>query len=691
MMQRLLRRIRYWMSGRRSDAELAEEIELHRTMTQARLERDGMQKDEAAHASRRALGNITLAREDARNVWTWSTIERAWQDVRYGARTLRQNPSFTLVAVLTLTLGIGANTAMFSVLNTVLLRPLPYGDPDRLAMIWTADPARNLHESPTSFPTFMDWRHQSRHFADMAFWRSFTGNLTDGGEAERVIGAQASANLLPLLGVAPSVGRTFTAEEEQRRVPVIVLSHSLWQRRFGADPAAIGRSIEIDGRRLQVIGVMPPDFYFPNKNIEHWVPASLLALWAFKPETAERSWSDRFADHWSVIGRLAPRSTVEEAQAEMTVIGRQLAGAYPISDPDVVGFGVEIVPMLVQVTGPNLQQALWALIGAVSFVLVIACANVANLLLARASARRREFAIRSAIGAGRARLLRQLFVEHSLLALAGGALGCGAAIAAVRVSAASSGIAIPRFDELSVDGRVLGFAAAVSAAAALLFGLLPAWRGSAADPGDALKQGGSTFAGSSTIRARAVLVVTECALAVALLAGAGLLVRSFLELRAVNPGFDGRNVLLVRVNLPIPVSRDWRTREWHTFAQIEERIASIPGVMRVGATTNLLVTRNPEEAITVEGWSGSSPNAARDVLVSTEDITPGFFQAMGVPLLRGRFFTHAEQNRPVAIVNETFGRRFFPGEDPVGRRFREGGPGVRREWVTIVGVVGDMH
>jgi putative ABC transport system permease protein len=690
-MLKLFRRLHYLFSQRRVEAELAEEIEFHRAQKQTRLEEAGVPPAEAAYSTRRALGNVTLAREDARGVWVWAVLERTWQDIRYGARSLSHSPGFTLVAVITLTIGIGVNTAMFSVVNAVLLRPLPYADPDRLTMIWTADPARNIHEAATSFPTFTDWRKESRLFADMAFWRTHAGNLTGPGEPERVLGAMTSARLFSLLGVAPEIGRLYSADDEQRREPVVVLSHRLWQRRFGSDPGAIGQSIDIDGHRLEVIGVMPKGFYFPTKEFQHWVPASLHGPWAPKPEVAERSWGNRFADLWSVVGRLKPGATIKDAQAEMTALGRRLAETYPTSDPDVVGFGVEVVPVLQQITGRNLQLALWILLSAVGFILLIACANVANLVLARGAARTRELAVRAALGAGRGRLLRQLFIENMMLALGAGLLGALAAVVAVRVIAASAVAGIPRLEEIAVDPLVLAFTAVIATLAGLLFGTIPAWRLAQGNPGEALKDGGAgAGTGPRRLRVRGTLVIVECALAVALLAGAGLLIRSFLVVRGVNPGFADRDVLLVRVNLPIPVSRDWRQQEWRTFQQLHERIGALPGVLHVGAITNFLITRNPEEAITVEGRA-ASPERQTNLLVSTDDVTPGFFQAMGVPLLKGRFFTYQEQNAAVSIVNDAFARRFFPGEDPVGRRFKEGGPDARDAWITIVGVVGDMH
>ena len=672
-MAKLFRRLLYFVRRERHARDLAEEMEFHRSKVGGP-----------------AFGNATLAREDARAVWSWSAVERVWQDVRYGARALRKHPGFTLVAIVTLALGIGANTAMFTVVNSVLLRPLPYANADRLAMVWSADPRRDIREATTSFPTYQDWRKGTRTFEDLAFWRLRAGNLA-GPEPERVLGAFASANLFPLLGVPPALGRTFTADEEQRRDSVVVLSHALWQRRFGGARDVVGRSLDIDGRRLQIVGVMPAGFYFPIKDVEHWEPATIQGAFQAKPVLNDRSWTNRQATLWNVVGRLKPGASASDAQSDLSVIGRRLAEQYPIADPDFPGFGVEVVPLLVQITGRKLQLSLWILLGAVGCVLLIACANVANLLLARGTARRRELAVRSALGAGRLRLVRQLLIENLMLAAAGGIAGTAAGVAAIRALSASATPGVPRLDEITIDLPVLVFTAAVSMTAGLLFGIVPAWKLSTGDPGDAMKdEARSATAGARVTRFRDLLVIAECTLAVALLAGAGLLVRSLVLVDSVNPGFNTSRVLLVRVNLPLPMSAEWRRQEWQTYARLHERISSVPGATHAGAITNFSIARPAEEAITVEGRT-TPTDAQPNSLVHTEDVTPGFFEAIGVPLLGGRFFTSAEQNASVAVVNAAFAERFFPNENAVGRRFKEGGPDGKGVWNTIVGVAGNMR
>jgi predicted permease len=618
------------------------------------------------------------------------------QDLRFGFRMLLKNPGFTLIALLTLALGIGANTAIFSVVNAVILRPLPYQDPDQVVMMWTADPKRDIHEAGTSYPTFRDWRTQSRLFADMAIWAGGPLTLSGDGEPERVAGQFVSANLFPLLGAQPAIGRYFSSEEEQRREPVVVLSYDLWQRRFGGDHNALGKIIEIDsqswdrGQRLQVIGVMPQGFYFPAKDAQLWQPATLLGLGG-KLKLYERRWEYRFADAWRVVGRLKPNATLREAQAEMNTIGRRLARDYPTNDPNFAGFGVRLAPMLEQITGKNLQLALWVLLGAVGFVLLIACANVANLLLARGAAREREFAVRAALGASRARLLRQLGVESVLLAATAGLIGLGLAAWAIAALTPFAPPNIPRLDEVRIDGGVLLGAVALSLLAAILFGAAPAWRVSQQNPNEALKMGAGSAVGNLRLRqTQGLLVVAECALAMLLLTGAGLLIRSFIQLQSVNPGFDPNGVLLVRASLLVPVSRQWRQEEWQTWQQVNERIASLPGVKGVGAIENFLIAGNPETTITVEGRPPVA-EGRETVQVNAEEVTSGFFQTLGVPLLRGRFFTPLEQSAPLVIINETLARRFFSGEDPVGKRFKPGGPEAKDYWYTVVGVVGDLH
>jgi predicted permease len=608
-----------------------------------------------------------------------------FQDLRYGARMLLKTPGFTFVAVLTLALGIGANTAIFSLVNAVLLRPLPYQDPDRLAMLWTDDPKRNIREEGTSYPNFLDWRSQNQSFTDLAILsRGIPVVLTGGDESERVMREFVSANLFPLLGVAPALGRTISSDDEQRRTRVVVLSHGLWQRRFGAALDAIGKTLEIDGQKSQVIGVMPANFYFPTKDTQLWEPVTSHWYWDLVR-------AERFIDPWRVVGRLKPHATFDQAQAEMNAIGQRLAQSYPTTNDNFAGFGVNVVPLLVQFTGKNLQLALWVLLGAVLFVLLIACANVANLLLARGAAREREFAVRAALGAGRGRLIRQSLTESAFLALTSGLLGLGLAALGVRALLALAPADTPRLDEVTINPRVLAFTVGVSLLTGLLFGLAPAWKISRSNPSETLKESGRGSSGGLRLRqTRGLLVVAECALAVALLACAGLMIRSFIRLQSVDPGFKPEGLLLARVSLPLSLDRT----EAQTSAfcqQVVDRVAALPGVQAAGTIRDFLMRMNPDQTITVEGRSADRAGQGGGELTA-EWIGYDFFQALSLPLLKGRYFTRQETiDSRVAIINETLARRFFPGEVPIGKRFKFVGEQSAFGWLEIVGVVGDLR
>jgi predicted permease len=607
----------------------------------------------------------------------------ALQDLRYAFRLLRRKPGFTATAVLTLALGIGANTAVFSVINGVLLRPLPYAEPERLAMLWTDDPRHGLHEEGTSYPNFEDWKSQSRAFDDMAVGTDYTVSLTGADEPERVRAVAVSANLFTLLGRRPVLGRDFSPADAERRERVVVLSYGLWQRRFGASSDVAGKTVEIDGRSSQVIGVMPRDFFFPNGEAQLWEPVTSFSRW-------DRVRAKRYSDWWHVVGRLRPGATFDEARAEMNAVGRRLEQAYAAgADPDFAGFGVNVVPLDRQVFSPRLRRALWSLLGAVLFVLLIACANLANLMLARGVARGREFAIRAALGARRPRLVLQLLTENAVLAFGAGLLGLALAAVGVKALVAFAPQDVPRMEDVGIDFRVLLFTFGLSLLASILFGLLPAWRVVRTDPNESLKEGGRSPSGGIGSRTRGMLVAAEVALAVVLLAGAGLLIRSFLRVQAVDPGFDPERVLTTKVNLPASAPND---RASQFYRQAFERVAALPGVESVGAARHIFLETHPDVPVYIEGRPQALPGQGREELTSDE-VSAGYFNAMRIPLLKGRFFS--EQDGPesprVALVNETMARRFFPGEDPVGKRFKYGGAGSGSPFMTVVGVVGDVR
>jgi putative ABC transport system permease protein len=640
-------------------------------------------------------------------------MDALWQDLRYAARMLWKNPVFTVIAVITLALGIGANSAIFSVINAVLLRPLPFRDADRIAMLWTNDDKRAIHEGLTSYLTVTDWRNQSQLFSDMAIFTANPLTLTGQNQPERVKGAFASANLFPLLGVEPVLGQTFSADQEEQRESVVVLSHGLWQRRYGGSPEVIGRTIDIDGdqnsfkggpRSPRIIGVMPASFYFPDKETQLWEPSTVY--WRWKRESVERFLGD--ARRWGVVGRLKPGAAIPDAQAEMTNIGKRLADAYPVPARvvDFPGFAVNVVPLLEQITGTKLQMALWILLGAVIFVLLMACVNVANLLLARGTSREREFAIRTALGAPRMRLVRQLLTESALLACAGGLAGLGLAAAGTRSLIASAPQGIPRLDEITIDNRVLVFTLLMSVGAGLLFALMPAWKVSRSDPSQTLKEGGGGLsAGLKVLHLRGLLVAGECALAVLLLISAGLLIHSLFRLQSVDPGFRPEGVAIARISLPPDQQKQSgeaiAAHQQNTFNQFADRIFALPGVQNVGAISNFLIKGSPDETIEIEG---RPPVALTEEIsqLAISAISPGFFETMGVGLKKGRLFTREDaaaanhilyafpknQTPEPVIVNESFVRRFFTDEDPIGKKLIYG---PKKYPYEIIGVVGDMH
>jgi putative ABC transport system permease protein len=605
-----------------------------------------------------------------------------WQnlinDARYGVRMLYKYPVFTTIAVLTLAVGIGASATIFSAVHAVLLRPLPYEDPSRLAMLWTDDPRHDIHEEGTSYLNFLDWKKRTQTFEDLAICsRGGSMTLTGEGEAEQVPGEVVSANLFPLLGIAPVLGRTFTTQEADRSDRVVVIGHALWKRRFGASRDVIGKPLAIDGVTWQVIGVMPTSFQFPSRDTELWTTDSTQF-------NMRRIKAYRFNDWWRVVGRLKATVTIAQAQSEMNTIGRQLAQTYPITDSEFAGYGVNVVPLRDQITGRKARLALWLLFGAVVLVLLIACANVAGLLLARGATRHREIAVRMALGASRVRLIGQLLMESAMLSLSSGALGLLLAFWGVWAVASFGPTNIARLEEVSIDGAVLAFSFVVSVVTGFLFGMAPAWRLSQGDPGRGLKESGrSQSVGPGSRRLRDTLIVGEFAVAVVLLCGAGLLVRSLLRIQAIDPGFRPQGALIARLSISKP-----RAQEQAFYREALERVAALPGVTAVGLITDAFQRRNPDNPLLIEGHSISTGEA-----ISNDAVSPGYFQAAGTPLLQGRYFTELDraESTPIAIINQTMARRSWPGENPIGKRFKLAGPESRRPWLTVVGVVGDMR
>jgi putative ABC transport system permease protein len=602
------------------------------------------------------------------------------KDVRYAARVLARQPGFTLVAVLALALGVGANTAIFSVVKAVLLKPLPYPESDRLVWLREVNPANNIPDEPASAPNFNDWRTDARTLDGVAAYSETALTMTGDGEPERIPAAATSANFFRVLGVAPALGRDFLAEEEtQGKNRVVVISHGLWRRRFGASPNVIGQALTFGGNQFTVVGVAPPDFKNPvpgAKPAEAWFPLAFN----FDP-------SRRRSDFLSVFARLKQGATVEQARAELEGVGARLARDYPATN---TGWSVSLVPLREKVVG-DVRLALLVLMGVVGFLLLIACANVANLLLARATSRRQEIAVRSALGAGRRRLVRQFLTESVLLALAGGALGLLFAWWGVELLVSLSPGNIPRLDEVGLDRSVLLFTFGVSLLTGVVFGLLPALQASKTDLASSLKEGGSrgATAGAGASRLRNVLVVSEIAIAVVLLAGAGLMIRSFEAIRDVDPGFRPDRTLTSDFSLPAAKYKE-DAQVTSFFEQLGARAAAMPGVERVGLVSNIPFSGGDIAGFVIDGRPEPPPEQVLDAEYRV--VSPDYFDVMGIPVVRGQLFTERDRaGSPAAtVINETMARRYWPGEDPIGKRINLGDPSSS-PWRTIVGVVRDIR
>jgi putative ABC transport system permease protein len=623
-------------------------------------------------------------------------------DLRYGLRMLAKNPAFTAVAVLTLALGIGANTAIFSVVNAVLMRPLPYPQADRLVMLWERNPAKGIDQEKVSGPDFIDWHSQNDVFASMAFWPGWLGatefNLITPTGTERVQAIYASSALFSVLGVKPALGRAFLPEEDNwQGNRVALISHELWQARFGADPHVLGRTLILDsfGRRdYTIVGVMPPGFDFPNQ-CDLWLPAGWMGVHL----------GERRSAHWhSVLARLKPGVTVDQAQSEMSAIQARIARDHP---NDLIGTEVAVVPLLDQTIGQSLRAILLILWGVVACVLLIACANLANLLLARGAGRQKEIAVRLAVGASRWRVVRQLLTESILLALGGGLLGVFGSIWALRLLVGIAGGRIPRLQEVTMDATSLAFTVGLCLVTGLFFGLAPAWQISKPDLNRTLKEanrsGNALLQGS---RLRPLLVILEVALSLVLLIGAGLMTRSLVSRLQINRGFQPDHLLTAQLDFSVSGFGGWvhptATSPQVTLKHIMERIRSAPGVVSVAVAYKLPRDVDKGLAFPVVIENRSSATSAEYATADFEGVSPDYFRTMGIPLLEGRTFTEDDVYEApwVAIINQTMARRYFPNQNPIGKRLALGGrknpgqpdyndPDDRPPWKMIVGVVAD--
>jgi putative ABC transport system permease protein len=673
----------------RIDQELDEEIRSYLDLVAAEKERRGMPRDEALREARRELGGLEQVKESVREVRIGFFMDILMQDLRYALRSLTRNPTFSAVAVFTLALGIGANTTIFTVVNGVLLKPLPYPDPDRLLMLWE----RQLSDGTlgTVAPAnFFDWREQSRSFSQMAAIDPYPDFILNGaGEPQRLAGAAVSSGFFSLLGVRVAVGRDFLEEEDHPgRDRVVVLSYSAWTRLFGARRDVVGRALTLNDSSYTVVGVLPRDFSFVSRasdfqarnRFDLWTPLAL--------PTPPEPWQ-RGTHPLCVFARLKPGVALARAQAELNLIAGNLQRLYPADDKEA---GITAVPLGQHVV-VNVRTALFTLLAAVGMVLLIACANIANLLLTRAAERQKEMTLRVALGASRRRLARQLLTESMALAVAGGALGAFIAFVSVPALVRHLPADLPRTAEIAVDGRVLAFTSLVALMTGIVFGLVPLFQTWRACANDSLKQSGRGIAGGQS-RLRSALIVGQVAIALVLLIGAGLMTKSFGTLLRVSPGFQTERILTARLSLPPQYTNGYKFgvgqhRQISAFQrELLERVHEIPGVRSAAFTAYLpLSGTNNSWAFNIEGRA-PKPAGVYD-MTNYRPVSAGYFETMRIPIERGRGFsaTDTEDSPLVVVVNESMARAYWGRQSPVGQRVRFSGP----EWRSVVGVVGDVH
>jgi putative ABC transport system permease protein len=684
------------LTSRAVDDELVEELSVHLAQAYDEAREDGRSDEEArAHAATvldesELLRSLIEARRSPlpQRIVHWSRQEPAvaprggWmfpmafiRDARYAVRMLFRSPAFSLIAVLTFAVGIGVNTAVFNVVNGVLLSPLPYPNPDRITMLWMDNRREGIREDITSYPNYLDWRNQSASFAQMAAFRRAAFSLTGSGEPERLQGAMVTANFFAVMQTPPLVGRAFTEHHEAPgQDGVVLLSHGLWQRRFGGALDVVGRTMVLSGRSYEIVGVTPSTLQYPE-DVELWAPLA--------PSEDLRAARGSF---WlPVIGRLKPGVSLEQVQAEMTGIAHALEEEYPGNR----GYGVNLVPLQKQLIG-DVEQGLVVLLAAVGFVLLIACANLTNLLLGRTAARRKELAVRSALGAARGRLVQQIVTETFVLALGGALVGLVLAYWSTGFFLALAGDSIPRQDAITMDGRVLGFAVLLAFVTSVLAGLIPALQASRRNMVEHLREGARAGTGLASRRTRSVLVAAEVALAIVLLTGAGLLVRTLLTMQQTERGFSPVNVAMMTVSLPsttYPGAAEVRA----FYSRLLERVRALPGVQTAATGTGVLqplVTRSA--VFTIEGVPEPPPEEMPEYPI--ESVSPGYFETVGMTFVSGRGFTEADHaDAPaVTVINETLARS-WPNQDPIGRRIRFAGAPEDVPWMTVVGVIRDAH
>jgi len=659
--------------------DLDRELQAHLACEADEHRERGLTAEDAQLAARRALGRETAIKEQVRALSPLAAIDDCAQDLRYGVRILRRHSGFAIVAALTLALGVGATTLVFSVVDAVLLRPLPYADADRLVMVWE-DVKIPGYTNPRNTPApgnFRDWRDQNSTFIDIAAIRDGVWNLTDAGEPIRTEGAMVSASLFRLLQVRPILGRLFTPEEDGAAPSrVVVLGYGLWTDRFGADPSIVGRTIRLSDEPYTVLGIMPRGFQFPDAEDQIWAPLGLTP--------------QQLANHdghfLRVLGRLKPHVTLAQAQADVETIAARLTEQYPNSN---TGVGVSMLLLTEQVVG-DVRRPLLIVLGVVGFLLLMVCTNIGALLLARASSRGREFAVRTALGASRIRLLRQLLAEGVVLAAMGGALGLALALIGISVLRWLAPAVVPRINDIEINRSIALFNGSVALLAGAICGVIPALR-SKRDLSDTLRDDSRATAGRTSLRTRNGLVVVQVALGVVVLVGAGLLLRSFVGLLHVPVGFRSDGILTFRVALPAVRYRTEQQRSGF-YQQLADRLKALPGVSSAAAISFLPLTMSGRiTGVSIDGDAARAPGQVR--MVDFRSVSPGYFAAMSIAMRAGRdvAWSDTPATQPVIVVSETMARKFWPDQSAVGQRVKRGRPDSDEPWVTVVGVVSDVR
>jgi putative ABC transport system permease protein len=666
-------RLRALFWARQMDREIDDEIASHLAEATEEYVRNGLSPEEARRAAQRSFGGVPQTKEVYREARSFMWLGELRRDLRYALRTLRKSPAFTTAAAATLALAIAGNTAMFSVLDAVLLQPLPYRSPEQLAMLWTEDPTQNVREGRAALWDVEQWQRQSQSFADMAAFDSVGTLLTGAEGVEQIVGASISPNLLSLLGVQPSLGRSFSVDEADQRQRLVLISHRFWQARFAGSHDALGATLVLNGAPSQIIGILPADFRIASFDADVW-QANATQRGLRGPQT------------WFVVARLRTGVTFDQAQAEMSAVARRLNDRLPAIERT---HGITVVPLSLYMVGPQARLALWMLAGAVCCLFLIAAANVTSLSLARSTARAGEMAVRAALGANAGRIVRQLLTESVVLAAVSGVMGTLLAFGGIRLIRAFGPANLPRLDEVSVDLRVLGWALAISLLAGILVGLAPAMTTMRRDLRPSGKESGRSVSGGRSSRLiRRALVLAEFALAIVLLVGAGLLVRSWWYVTNIDPGFRPERVLVMGISPPPTLSVP--AQRINLYYRVLEQIQAVAGVESAGLIDDLFSDNPRERVLTVERDDGTVSERLR---FTRDEISADFFRTLGTRLLRGRFLSIGDgPDAPlVAIINDAMARRSWQGHDPVGRRVKFGPRDSDGPWYTVVGVVADMR